>query len=70
MSTPEAPVDNAVIEFYHRIIKCELIIPNKHRLKIKISIYDYLTRYYLSKRIHTKLKMALSKYEKTLLGAT
>ena len=70
MSAPGTPVDNAVIESYHRTIKRELIIPNKNREKaeLKILIYDYLTQYYSNKRIYTKFKMTPSKYEQTLLS--
>lgn len=48
MSEPGTPVDNAVIESYHRSIKRDLIIPNKRKAKVemKVLIYDYLTDYY------------------------
>jgi len=44
MSEPGTPVDNAVVESYHRSIKRELIYPNKHKTKaeLKILIIDYL----------------------------
>ena len=59
MSEPGTPVDNAVVESYHRSIKRELIYPNKHKTKaeMKVLIIDYLTDYYVNKRIHTKLNM-------------
>ncbi|MBP2100560.1 integrase core domain-containing protein [Enterococcus rivorum] len=48
MSQPGTPVDNAVIESFHRSIKRELIEPNKHKSKIemKVLIQDYLENYY------------------------
>lgn len=69
MSEPGTPVDNAVIESYHRSIKRELVIPNKHKTmaEMKVLIHDYLTDYYPNKRIHTKLKMTPSKFEAILL---
>lgn len=68
MSEPGTPVDNAVIESFHRSIKRELIIPNKHKTKaeMKVLIHDYLTDYYPNKRIHTKLKMTPSKFQANL----
>lgn len=69
MSEPGTPVDNAVIESYHRSIKRELIIPNKHKTKaeMKMLIEDYLIDYYPNKRIHTKFKMTPRKFEEKLL---
>ena len=71
MSEPGTPVDNAVIESYHRSIKRELIIPNKHKTKaeMKVLIHDYLTDYYPDKRIHTKFGMAPRKFEEKLLAS-
>lgn len=68
MSEPGTPVDNAVVESYHRTIKRELIYPNKHKSKaeMKVLIIDYLTDYYPDKRIHTKLKMTPKKFEESL----
>lgn len=59
MSEPGSPVDNAVIESYHKSIKRELIYPNKNKTKaeMKVLIYEYLTNYYSNQRIHTKFKM-------------
>lgn len=69
MSEPGTPVDNAMIESYHRSIKRELIIPNKHKTmaEMKVLIYEYLNDYYPHKRIHTKLKMTPSQFEAKLL---
>lgn len=69
MSDPGTPVDNVVVESYCRSIKRELIIPNKHKLtdEMKVLIKDFLTGYYVNKRIHTKLKMTPRKYEEKLL---
>lgn len=69
MSEPGTPVNNAVIESYHRSIKRELINPNKHKTKtqMKVLIEDYLMDYYPNKRIHTKLKMTPRKFEDQLL---
>jgi len=69
MSEPGTPVDNAVIESYHRSIKRELILPNRHKTKaeMKVLIEDYLMDYYPNKRIHTKLKMTPKKFESQLL---
>lgn len=66
MSEPGTPVDNAVIESYHRSIKRELIIPNKHKTmaEMRVLIHNYLIDYYSDKRIHTKLKMTPRKYKK------
>lgn len=68
MSEPGTPVDNAVIESYHRSIKRELIIPNRHKTmaEMKVLIHEYLTDYYPNKRIHTKLKMTPRRFEANL----
>lgn len=68
MSEPGTPVDNAVIESFHKSIKRELVYPNKHRTKseMRILIQDYLMDYYVDKRIHTKFNMILGKYEQLL----
>ena len=72
MSRPGTVADNAVIESYHRSIKRELIIPNKHRTKaeMKVLITEYLTNYYPNMRIHTKLKMTPKQYEENLLRSS
>ncbi len=68
MSKAGTPVDNAVIESFHKSIKRELIIPNKGKTKaeMKMLICDYLDNYYSKKRIHTKLGMTPLKYEAKL----
>lgn len=68
MSQPGTPVDNAVIESFHRTIKRELIIPNKGKTKeeMKVLIFNYLTEYFPNERIHMKFKMTPSQYEKSL----
>ncbi|WP_379945769.1 integrase core domain-containing protein [Enterococcus devriesei] len=38
MSQPGTPVDNEVIESFHRSIKRELIEPNKHKSKIEMKV--------------------------------
>ncbi len=65
MSEPGTPVDNAVIESYHKSIKRELIYPNKHKTKaeMKVLIHEYLTNYYVKKRIHTKFNMTPLQFE-------
>lgn len=67
MSQPGTPVDNAVIESFHRSIKRELIEPNKHKskieMKVKVLIQDYLEDYYPNKRIHTKFMMTSRQFE-------
>lgn len=65
MSRPGTPVDNAVIESFHKSIKRELIYPNKNKTKsgMKRLIHEYLDSYYIYKRIHTKFMMTPSKYE-------
>lgn len=52
-------VDNAVIEFYCRSIKRQLIISNKHKKisEMKMTIEKYLIDYYPNKHIHTVFKM-------------
>lgn len=72
MSAPGTPVDNAVIESFHRSIKRELIIPNRHKTKaeMKVLISNYIDRYYIHDRIHTKFMMTPNKYEQPLLGVT
>ena len=68
MSAPGNPVDNAVIESFHRSIKRELILPNKHksRAEMQLLIVNYLSLYYVHERIHTKFMMTLSNYEHSL----
>ena len=68
MSEPGTPVDNAVVESYHRSIKRELIYPNKHKTKaeMKVLIIDYLTDYYVNKRIYIKLNMTPKEFEASL----
>ncbi len=67
MSKPGTPADNAVIESFHKTIKRELVIPNKHksRAEMKVLIYEYMD-YYINKRIHTKFGMTPSKYQQSL----
>ena len=59
MSHPGTLVDNAVIESFHRSIKRELIDPNKYKTRAELSLLlqDYLTDYYINKRVHTKFMM-------------
>jgi len=47
MSEPGTPVDNAVIESFHRSIKRKLINPNKNKTKaeMKVLIHFYLDIY-------------------------
>ena len=68
MSEPGTPVDNAVIESYHRSIKRELIYPNKNKTKaeMKVLIHEYLTNYYITQRIHTKFKMTPMQFENSI----
>lgn len=68
MSEPGTPVDNAVIESFHRSIKRELINPNKNKTKaeMKVLIYDYLTNYYVNHRIHTKFQKTLKQHEEEI----
>lgn len=70
MSHPGTPVDNAVIESFHRSIKRKLIEPNKHKTRVEMSvlILDYLTDYYINKRIHTKFMMTPRKFGKNYSG--
>ena len=70
MSEAGTPVDNAVIESFHKTIKRELIYPNRHKTKaeMKVLIYDYLTQYYIYERIHTKFMMTPYKHQ-LLLGS-
>lgn len=72
MSYPGTPVDNAVIESYHKSIKRELIYPNKHKTKaeMRVLIQEYLNHYYSDKRIHTKFRMTPRRYEQTLMSVT
>ena len=65
MSEPGTPVDNAVIESYHKSIKRELIYTNKHKTKaeMKVLIHEYLTNYYVKQRIHTKFNMTPLQFE-------
>lgn len=69
MSEPGTPVDNAVIESFHRSIKRELITLNKHKsmAEMKVLIHDFLSEYYPNKRIHTKFKMTPKQFEENLL---
>lgn len=59
MSAPGTPVDNAVIESFHKSIKRELIYPNRHktRAEMKVLITNYINHYYIHERIHTKFMM-------------
>jgi putative transposase len=68
MSEPGTPVDNAVIESFHRSIKRELINPNKNKTKaeMKVLIHDYLTNYYVNHRIHTKFQKTLKQHEEEI----
>ena len=68
-SEPGTPVDNAIIESFHRSIKRELITPNKHKsmAEMKVLIHDFLSEYYPNKRIHTKFKMTPKQLESNLL---
>lgn len=72
MSEAGTPVDNAVVESYHRSIKRELIYPNKHKSKaeMRVLIDDYLNDYYVNKRIHTKLGMTPKRFEEKLLASS
>ena len=38
MSHPGTPIDNAVIESFHRSIKRKLIEPNKHKTRVEMSV--------------------------------
>lgn len=69
MSEPGTPVDNAVIESFHRSIKRELIIPNKHKsmAEMKVIIHEFLSDYYPNKRIHTKFNMTPKQFENNLM---
>jgi putative transposase len=71
MSNRDTPVDNAVIESFHNAIKRELIKPNRHKTKaeMKVLIDNYLQRYYIHDRIHTKFMMTPIKYQESLLMA-
>ena len=68
MSEPGTPVDNAVIESYHKTIKRELIYPNSYRTKAEmvVLIQNYLNVYYTHKRIHTKFMMTPKRHEELL----
>jgi len=69
MSYRGTPVDNAVIESFHSSIKRELIKLNRHKTKaeMKVLIDNYLQRYYIYDRIHTKFMMTPIKYQESLL---
>jgi putative transposase len=56
MSKPGTPVDNAVIESFHRSIKRELIYPSRLKTKgeMKALIQNCVNTYYFYDRIHTK----------------
>jgi putative transposase len=68
MSEPGTPVDNAVIESFHKSIKTELIYPNRNKTKaeMKVLIHDYLTRYYVNQRIHTKFRKTPKRHEEEI----
>lgn len=68
MNEPGTPVDNAVIESYHKSIKRELIYPNKHKTKaeMKVLITEYLTNYYVKQRIHTKFNMTPLQFQASI----
>ncbi len=70
MSEPGTPVDNAVIESFHRTIKRELIYPNhdKSKAEMRVLIEDYLNRYFIYERIHTKFGMTPHQYEISILN--
>ena len=65
MSKPGTPVDNAVIESFHKTIKRELIYPIRHKTKaeMKVLIYDYLTQYHIYERMHVKFMMTPYKHQ-------
>lgn len=69
MSAPGTPVDNAVIESFHRSIKRELIYPNRHKTKgeMKALIHNYINTYYIHDRIHTKFMMTPYQYQQQIL---
>lgn len=69
MSAPATPVDNAVIESFHRSIKRELIHPNRHKTKgeMKVLITNYINQYYIHDRIHTKFMMTPHQYQEQFL---
>jgi len=68
MSEPGTPVDNAVIESFHKSIKTELIYPNRNKTKteMKVLIHDYLTGYYINQRIHTKFQKTPKRHEEEM----
>ena len=68
MSAPGTPVDNAVIESFHKTIKRELIYPNKNKTKseMRVLIENYLGDYYTNERIHTKFMTTPLKEEERL----
>lgn len=72
MSAPGTPVDNAVIESFHKSIKRELIYPNRHKTKaeMKVLITKYISDYYIHERIHTKFMMTPHKYEQQISHVT
>jgi putative transposase len=51
VSEPGTPVDNAVIESFHRSIKRELINPNKNKAKAKRGLLALLYEKYCSSPI-------------------
>lgn len=69
MSQPGTPVDNAVIESFHRSIKRELINVNKNKTmaEMKVLVHEYLSNYYVNHRIHTKFNMTPKQYEQHCL---
>jgi putative transposase len=68
MSELGTPVDNAVIESFHKSIKTERIHPNKNKTKaeMKVLIHDYLTGYYVNRRIHTKFQKTPKRHEEEI----
>jgi transposase InsO family protein len=68
MSEPGTPVDNAVIESFHKSIKTELNYPNRNKTKteMKVLIHDYLTGYYVNLRIHTKFQKTPKRHEEEI----
>ena len=72
MSKPGTPADNAVMESFHNSIKRELIKPKRHKTKVemKVLIDNYLQRYYLYDRIHTRFMMTPIQHQELLLSVT
>ncbi|TYU82747.1 transposase [Listeria monocytogenes] len=65
MNNSGTPVDNPVIESFHRSIKQELIEPHKYKKKIEIKVLtkDYLEDYYPNKRIYINFMMTLRQFK-------